>query len=195
MTQNQYQGQGSRQTGDINLAAALMACAIPLDPLCPVKVIMSDFQRPYATFKVGESSSDGVHITEHLMLHWSNQKLLPEVSPFAAICDFIKAKPDGKLSSDDWLDHAVRYLAAQGVSLPGLRRISDIADFVAKFPKNPESYILAFVANRVVCQDLYHNARRATYQSVVQEGNARHTLIDTKLPTWQRNELLSRLQG
>ena len=191
MTPNPYQGQVSRQTGDINLAAALMACAIPLDRGCPVRVIESELQKPYASFKVGESSADGVHITEHLMLHWSRQKFLPEGHPFATICDFIKAKPEGKLSPDQWLDHAVCYLTAQGVSLPGLRSITDIDSFVVKFPQAPESYILAFVANRQVCQNLYHAARRAVYMT---EGDA-HTLIDSKLPAWQRNELLSRLQG
>lgn len=195
MTQNQYQGQGSRQTGDINLAAALMACAIPLDAISPVRVIMSDFQRPYASFKIGESSSDGIHITETLMRYWSGEKPLPDDHPFVKISHFIKGKPEGKLTADDWLSYAVSHLSSQGVSLSGLRRISDIESFVTRFPKNPESYILAFVANRVVCQDLYHNARRSTYKSVESDGAAKHTLIDSKLPTWQRNELLSRLQG
>ena len=95
------------------------------------------------------------------------------------------------MSPTEWLDYAIDYLSSQGVSLPGLRRISDIADYVAKLPTLSESYILAFVANRAVCLELYHQARRAVFMT---QGQS-HALIDTKLPAWQRNELLSRLQG
>lgn len=184
-------GESTRQTGDINLAAALMACAIPLSDECPVRIIESAGFKSYATFSVTGYSADGRHVTEKLMAHWSHRQSLPADHPFSMICDFIAARPDGKMTISDWLDHAVDYLSRQGVQLPGLRSISDIPAFVARVPSLPESYILAFVANRDVCINLYHAAKRSIFQSVEQS----HTLIDSKLPVWQRNELLSRLQG
>jgi len=184
-------GESSHQTGDINLAAALMACEISLAKDCPVRNIESSNSKPYAAFSLAPYSSDGVNITESLMDYWTNSKGLPIDHPFAIICSFIKGRPQGKLSTSDWMDYAVNYLESSGVKLPGIRMISDIALFVERFPRLPESYILAFVANRSVCLDLYHKARRSIFMSRDQS----HALIDTSLPAWQRNEILSRLQG
>jgi len=184
-------GESNIQTGDINLAAAIMACAIPLVRECPVRVIEHDGAKPYASFSLSASSNDGKHITEKLMAYWGNSEGLHNDHPFAKICSFIKARPDGRLSAGEWLDHAVDYLTAQGVALPGLRRIEDIDAFVTKFPTLVESYILAFVANRSVCLNLYHAARRAVFM----RRDEASALIDSQLPVWQRNELLSRLQG
>ena len=184
-------GESNIQTGDINLASAIMACAIPLVRECPVRVIEHDGSRPYAAFSLEASSNDGKHITEKLMAYWSNAEGLHDDHPFVRICAFIKARPEGRLSVSEWLDHAVDYLALQGVALPGLRRIDDIEGFVARFPTLAESYILAFVANRSVCLNLYHAARRAVFM----RRDEASALIDSQLPAWQRNELLSRLQG
>ena len=188
----EYNGTSSRQTGDINLAAALMAVAIPLVENDPVRVIEAGhLGKPYGSFRVTESSADGKHTTEACMGHWSGTKPLSDTHPFAAICRFIEGRPEGYLTADDWLGYAIDYLRDRGIEIPGLARIEDISAFVAALPAAPESYILAFVANRWTCNKLYQKARRAVFQ---QRGDAR-TLIDSKLPEWQRRELLSRLQG
>jgi len=184
-------GESSHQTGDINLAAALMACEISLTKECPVRLIESVNSKPYAAFSLAQYSTDGFNITESLMEYWSTSKGIPMDHPFALICSFIKGRPPGKLSTSDWMDYAIDYLNASGVQLPGIRMVSDISMFVERFPRLPESYILAFVANRSVCLDLYHKARRSVYMSREQS----HALIDSALPAWQRNEILSRLQG
>jgi len=194
-------GTGSRQTGDINLASALMACAIPLDQKDPVRVIEAEcISGSYASFRIAEASADGKHTTQSCMDHWSSVKLLPDFHPFATICAFIKDRPEGRLSAEDWLGYALSYLWERGIDLPGLTRISDIEQFVNKLPSAPESYILAFVANRQTCLALYRSGKRAIFQMKMggdlrDRSNDRHTLIDAKLPAWQRNELLSRLQG
>ena len=187
-----YNGTNSRQTGDINLAAALMACAIPLNADDPVRVIDAEhLSKPYASFNVTDQSLDGKHTTEDCMLHWSRVKELSPTHPFAVICTFIQAKPHGRLSADEWLGFAIDYLRDMGIQTPGLGRLSDVELYVSKIPTTPESYILAFVANRATCNELYKAARRAVF---MQRDEAR-TLIDSKLPEWQRKELLSRLQG
>lgn len=188
----EYNGTSCRQTGDINLAAALMACAIPLDRNDPVRIIEADgIEKPYASFRVTEASLDGKHVTEACMDHWAKAKLLPDSHPFAVICAFLDGRPPGQMKADDWLGYAIGYLRERGIETPGLARISDIEAFVNALPTSPESYILAFVANRKTCLDLYYAGTRAVFMT----RNDSHTLIDSKLPAWQRRELLSRLQG
>jgi hypothetical protein len=187
-----YTGRNTRQVGDINLASALMAVGIPLDHECPVKIIDGEnLARPYASFRVCDYSPDGRHQTDACMGHWSGVQPLPCDHPFAVVAEFIAGRPSGKLTADDWLDYAIDYLQSHGVSLPGLRSIANISEFVATLPTAPESYVLAFVANRQTCLALYRNATRSVYMT----RDDRHAVIDSTLPKWQRNELLSRLQG
>jgi len=168
-----------------------MACGISLNPESPARVIESNNGHNYASFGLMPHSNDGANRTHVLMAYWSTADGLPATHPFVSVCEFIKNKPQPKMTSEDWLDYAISFLSDRGVSLPGLTRISDIAAFVEKLPAAPESYILAFVANRSVCLTLYHQAKRAIHQNI---GDA-HTMIDSDLPVAQRNELLSRLQG
>ena len=189
----QLTGQSTFQTGDVNLASALMACSIPLDRDCPVKLIESTTRdKPYGSFLVCAISEDGMEDTQALMEFWTNGGTLRDGHPLPRICEFIKAKPNGILSPDEWLDHAVDWLKARSIPLPGLRRMSDVPAFVQALPQSLESYILAFVYNRWTCFQLYNNARRAIHQS---RGDQLHTLIDSRLPKHQRNELLARLEG
>jgi hypothetical protein len=192
--QNSYTGQSARHTGDINLASALMAVGIPLLTHDPVRVIVSATGQ-YASWHVGEASEDGKNLTEIMMRHWSNGDALPDDHPFSLICRFTKGKPPGRLNAGEWLDYAVQYIQDLGHELPGLRGYYDIPYFVEKLPDQPQSYILAFIENRRVCLDLYHNARRATYHRSGDSDDSSHALIDANLPAWKKQELLSRLQG
>ena len=187
-----YNGNNATQSGDINLVSALMACAIPLKKENCVQLISSEQNnRTYARFSLEAASDDGRHTSQACVDHWTGAKNLPDQHPFAEICKFISARPMHNLTIGEWLDYAVDYLNVKGIALPGLRTIADIPAFVAALPSNPESYILAFVANRKTCLDLFNNARRCVF---LQNEDA-SVLIDTKLPRHQRNELLSRLEG
>jgi hypothetical protein len=187
-----YNGSNATQSGDINLVSALMACAIPLKKNCPLDLINSESNgRQYARFSLEPASDDGKHTSQACVEHWTGIKKLVDSHPFAEICTFIAARPVNSMSISDWLDYAVDYLKARGIELPGLRGISDIPMFVSRFPSNPESYILAFVANRKTCFDLFHTAKR----SVFMENEDASVLLDIKLPRHERNEFLSRLQG
>ena len=191
MTQTKA-GETAHQTGDINLAAALMAVGIPLDRLRPVVVIESErFKRPYASFRITPASADGKHVTEAMMGHWSGGDPLEAWHPFAAVCDFINAKNAPRMTPQDWLDCAVDYLRELGVNLPGLRTIADVEPFVNALPRAAESYVLAFVANRALCIELCKMAIRSVHMT---DGCA-NLMIDTNLPKWQQRELLSIFQG
>lgn len=185
-------GDSARNTGDINLASALMAVGIPLDPACPVKVIESESAaKPYASFRLMPSSMDGEHNTDQLMRVWSGTESAPYAHPFVEVCRFIKCRPDGKMNSAAWLDFAVDYLTAMGIKLRGVARLSDIESFVMSLPKATESYILAFVHNRNLCVDICRHAVRTVHMT----NGASHIAIDTHLPAWQKRNLLSIFGG
>ena len=185
-------GDSARNTGDINLASALMAVGIPLDPSCPVKVIESESsERPYASFRLLQSSTDGANNTDQLMRVWSGTEQAPHSHPFAEICRFIKCRPSVKMNSASWLDYAVDYLTAMGFKLHGIARLSDIESFVKSFPKATESYVLAFVHNRNLCIDICRHAVRTVHLT----NGTSHLSIDTHLPAWQKRNLLAIFGG
>jgi hypothetical protein len=186
-----YNGKSTYHTGDINLASSLMACGIPLDPDTPVRLIESGTGSSYGSFRLGAFSEDGQEDTLAIMNAWAGRSDLREGHPVPLISEFIKARPAGCNSSADWLDHAMGWLRERGHIIPGVRCIDDIPHYVKPLPQSVASYILAYVYNRETCFRLYNEARRAVHLS---EGS-RHVIIDSHLPKWQRNELLSRYQG
>ena len=189
------QHMASFHTGDINLAAALMACGIPLSPTNAVTLIESTrTDSLYASFKLCGASSDGKDSTETLMAVWSGNKEIPDTHPFSVISAFISAKPREIRDTDSIFAFALDYLAEQGFN-PQIPNLRDVPDLCQRFPQAIESYILAFVWNRDVCFKLYRDARREVHQTNGTGSDIHQTLIDHRLPRWQRNELLSRLQG
>jgi hypothetical protein len=187
----QYIGKSTYSTGDINLAASLMAVGIPLDPAQPVRIIESSDGRSYGSFTLGAWSEDGKESTESIMDHWAKRSGLPDDHPINAISQFIADRPAIKMSAADWLEYAMSWLSERGHQVAGVRCIEDIPYYVQPLPQSVPSYILAYVYNRQTCFLLYNDARRAVH---MRNGES-HVLIDHKLPMWQRNELLSRLQG
>ena len=181
-------GNTYRQTGDVNLAAALMACGIPLSTEIPVRLIERESAKPYASFNLAQGSNDGVNQTDTLMAYWSSSRGLAESHPFVAICRFIRSKPLPSMSSDDWFSYAIDAISEMGEELPGLRTYADIDAFVQRLPLRISSYILAFVANRKLCFDLFKKCRRAVHM----QRHGSHAIIDTNLPKWQRDEILKR---
>jgi hypothetical protein len=98
-----------------------MSCGIPLDLECPVKLIESSQRnKPYGSFLLSAISEDGQEDTKKLMDFWSGGEVPRIGHPFIAICEFIRAKPHGVFSADDWLAHAIDWLAARDLKCPGL---------------------------------------------------------------------------
>lgn len=192
MTTN-YQGEGSRHTGDVNLASALMACGVPLSASMPVRLIERRDERPYATFHIEEQTEDGTETTEDLIDYWNGSAPMPADHGMRFISEFIKARPRGIQSSADLLDFAMGYLGKD--SPPGLRNLGDIPAYVEALPKGQAAYVLAYIWNRDVCFKLYNSANRQIYYQEGDGREARRALIDTRLPRWQAKELISRLNG
>jgi len=187
-------GQCSRHSGDLNLVAALMSQGIPLDPSDPLSLIEGDHGN-YASFRFADHSEDGTQPTESLLDHWDGRRLLPADHGFSQVCRFISSRPRGVQRSEDLLAFAVDYLRERGCGLPGLRTLDDVPQFVRALPHGEAAYVLAYVWNRDICFKLHRHAKRSVYQTVGEGRDMRHSLISTTLPAWQRDELLSRLQG
>jgi hypothetical protein len=192
---NEINGKAARQSGDINLVAAIMAMGVPLDFVNPLNIIEPEHGQPYTSYRLCESSPDGSELTERLLEAWSGSITLPPDHGFISICRFIKSRPRGIQRSDDLMDFAVDYLTERGHRLTGLHSFDDIPAFVGGLPNSESSYILAYVWNRDLCFQLHKRSARKTYMTEGTGSDARHAMIDTALPRWQVNELLSRLQG
>lgn len=184
----------SYQTGDINLAAAVMSCGVPLDPVEPVCQISHQSGQNYGRYALLAYSMDGTTNTEDLMEHWSGHKKLPESHGFSQICEFIKARPKGIQRTSDLLDFAMEYLQGMGFILSGLRGIDSVAAYVNNH-ENAASYVLAYVSNRDLCFTLYRTMRRKVYYEEGSGDEIRRAILDTQLPKREAKELLSRLQG
>lgn len=188
------QGQGSHNTGDINLAAAIMSQGAPLDRFEPVSLVFAGGSK-YSSFQIPVASIGGNLDTSDLMDAWSGHKSLPQDHGFNHVCRFIRARPRGVQRSEDLLDFAVEYLTEKGQSLPGLRKLEDIPSFVEALPESEASHVLAYVFNREICFQLHNRAVRKSYHTSESGGETRRAILDTQLPKWKSRELLSRLQG
>lgn len=192
MTQDQAAMPSSHGTGDINLAAAVMAMGIPPDELTQCAVI-SKGSRDYCRFYVQSISNCGKFETMKLMAFWSASGA-PANHPFGWIMDFITARPQGCSSAADWLDHAFDTLSATGnVPKAFPRKMAEIPAMVASLPEARASYLLAFVHCREFCLSLTRQARR---QVMMTSGDGeRNQIIDSRLPVHVRNNLIARLDG
>lgn len=199
MRNREINGQASFQTGDINLAAALMACGVPPSRDDPVAVIQPEHGKPYASFRVGPQTADGKDLTEHMMEAWNNRRDLGEWHGFTILSHFIKAFrrgiPNGQKSTENVFGFAIDYIRDMGESSTGVAKVSDIPAFVDKDRHTAAAFILAFVWQR---DDLYKTWKRARTDFYLSRGDCyamRQALISDNLPRWQRRELTSRLQG
>lgn len=191
----QLNGARGHHSGDINLVAALMSQGIPLDSKEPVRLIEGGPGPAYGSYGFGACSEDGTEDTERLMLYWNGHDNLEADHGFAQVCRFIRSRPRGLQGSEDLLGFAVTYLAERGHTMPGLRRLADVPQFVKALPHGEAAFVLAYVWNREICFQLHRNAKRCIYQTAGDGDQTRHALISTRLPVWQRTELLARLQG
>jgi len=149
-------GEISRQCGDINLVAAMMACGITLNPQRPCSVIEAEDGHTYTTFIYLPVGIDGRTISDQLLAHWAGKIALPTDDGFAQICEFIRARPKGVQRSADLMDFAMKYLSERGEVVMGVRQFDDIPDFVAKAPNGRAQFILAYVWNRDILYQLHN---------------------------------------
>lgn len=194
MTRHEAAMTSSHGTGDINLAAALMAMGIAPDDANPCAIISKDDGRDYGRFFLTPISNCGKFETMKLLYFWSNPEELSDCHPFAWLLDFISKRPQGCSTPADWLDHAHDHLTALG-DLPRQfpRSLDLIPDMVTRLPEARPSYVLAFVHCRALCLDLVKRARR---QVMMRSRDGRSAnVIDANLPRTVRNNLIARLDG
>jgi len=182
----------SLNTGDINLASALMSVGIPLDQHDPCSLVLRDDGKNYARFHLMIQSVDGVYSTERLMAFWKSPHECNDAS-FSAIMDFVKSgRANNVKNSREWYDYAHTYLEDRGAGRPDAPAIlEDVPDFVANNPELGLSHIFAFAYNREDCWKIMNKARR---RIMITRGES-HAAIDTNLAKWRRDELLARLEG
>lgn len=186
------------QTGDINLAAALMACGVPLSPTDPAVMVQPEDGPRYASFRLLDRTIDGKDETDSMMARWKHGGALPPDHGFSIIADFLierrERAPEAK-STDEMIAFAVDYMTAQGraAGMNGVRNVNDIPDRLRRAPHTPETFILAFVHCRDLLFGIINKMKRTDYH--FQRDEVRHAIISNTLPAWQRKELTARING
>jgi len=188
-------GKQAYGTGDINLAALFRTMGIPSEPGEPVKLIADDRGRDYVRFFMMHVSIDGLYETAEISHAWEDPKAFKAErgeNPVSSIMDFIRTRPRGCKTPDDWLNHAAAFL---GYSMDAVMKIHNNIGRVCKSqPEHLSSYIVAFCRNR---SDLVTLAKMAE-----SKGNIRNmqnigpsfSLIPAKAPKRIREYLLSHLK-
>lgn len=189
-------GQSPHGTGDLNLAAALMAVGFPLQPGNECEAIACNGHRkPYARWHVMPMSSDGKLDVFRMMQAWSGiGDKLPKDHCFTWVCEFIKyGRGAGCSTNEDWLGAAHDHCRELGLKSDAIAKAAFQKDGeVRTIGDTREAYIMAFVSCRAHALRLWDEEKRV---KVMQSRSGAHTLIDAKLPAHVRNELLSRLDG
>jgi hypothetical protein len=188
-------GQQAHGTGDINLAALFLTMGIPSDPIDPVKLIASDNGKDYVRFFVLSVSIDGLYDTAEIGTAWNDPKAFRSErgqNPISSIMEFIRSRPKGCKTPDDWLAHASAFL---GYEMDAVMKIHNNIGKVCKSqPEHLSSYIVAFCRNR---SDLVTMAKMAE-----KKGNIRNmqnfgpafSLIPAKAPRRIKDYLLSHVR-
>ena len=186
---------GGFQTGDINLAAALMACGVPLSPEDPVTVIQPEIGKPYGSFRLREITMDGRDKTQDLMAAWSGRKQLTPAHGFEQICRFLRSRGSDCRSTEEMLDFAIDYLTDIGFPCVGVRCFADVADYVSTRPTSADAFVLAFIHCRELLFQAFRRSKIDHYLTRGSGNDIRRAVISNTLPAWQRRELTARLQG
>lgn len=187
---NDHIGKTTHQTGDLNLAASLMACGVPLSQDAPVALIQPEHGKRYGSFRFGPMTADGIDSTDAMLHAWSGRGGLQPGHPFLQLMEFCKAhRAAGIRDTDSLLGFALGYLLERQQSVDTVARISDIPQFIASNRKTLAGFILAYVFNRDVLFKAFSKARTDYYFS----KNGHSAMVSDNLPRWQQRELTSRL--
>jgi len=136
-------------TGDINLAAALMAIGITPSDERHISLVASTNGHDYKRFHFDLISPDGKFEVYSMNAAWQAPEHFRNANPlhpFGKIMSFISARPLGTVNQDEWLGHAANYLGITRDAVSKLYR--DLKKVCAKSPESEVSYILAFIFNR-----------------------------------------------
>jgi hypothetical protein len=162
-----------------------MALGVSLNTLEPCSLISHENGSVYSRYNFDPVSVDGKWITIELSRGWSRIDTLPASHPLVAISSFVRSGSHG-MTVAEWLEHAI-----DSFELTHVTSTQSAMDHIRAFPENPESYCLAFVCNRYTLLDLHHRATRKIYMT----NGAAKVLVDAKLPRYQKQELINRLNG
>lgn len=177
-------------TGDINLAAACMAMGVPLKPFRPVVVVKRDNGRDYGRFNLEPLSVCGRFSVLRLdKMFGGDAPTNPGEENFAAILAFVKARPSGVRTLDDWYGFACEWLRDQGETVIPAR--GAVEDFIKGAPNSMPAHIFAFILNRAHAFDLA-KAACGRPQIMASRGKA-HVLLDERLPRRVKADIYSRL--
>lgn len=184
----------SFNTGDLNLAAAIMTMGVPPEKEA-VKLIASTSGQDYVRFSLCKESIDGRISTALLMMAWNESDKHIKANPdsmFGKIMQFIKARPHDCKKYIEWCEYASDWL--------GLSK-NQVRILMTKEPKiwdsSPDSepaYILGFVANRFNLLDVANKFQREGNFHVYDERGKAVSLISEKLPKRMRDYLLSNIK-
>lgn len=175
------------KTGDINLAAALLACGCNLYRHEPCKIIASDNGETYASFRIIDSG-DPMFEVNMLNSYWAAKKA-PERHAFGELMEFINDRPLQKMTNEDWLDYARDYAKQRNPKAILPNSIKDIPLVSPDGGETAEAYAFAFVHCRNGCLDLMRNAKRAI---MINKGNGAAT-VDVSMSKKDRAEFFGRL--
>lgn len=188
-------GQSSFGTGDINLAAALLAIGIPPDPIKPIVLIAKDDGKDYIRFHFLQTSYCGKYDVYDMSAAWSNPLNFRKENPghpFCDLMDFITERPRGVCNFNDWMHHAARFV---GVPIDDIRKTLKNAEEACRMaPESPLSYICAFIRNRdQLIQGASQREKTGNF-STMQSAGKSVSLISAKAPRKVRDFLLSHIR-
>ena len=187
---NDYIGKTTHQTGDLNLAASLMACGVPLSQDAPVALIQPEHGKRYGSFRFGPMTADGIDSTDSMLHAWSGRGGMKPDHPFMQLMDFCKShRAAGIRDTDSLLSFAIGYLLDRQQRVDSVSMLSDIPQFIESNRLTMAGFVLAYVFNRDVLFKAFSKARTDYYFS----KNGHSAMISDKLPRWQQRELASRL--
>jgi len=172
-------------TGDINFACALMSLGIPLYENERCAVIAHENGAVYSRYYFEPYSVDGKFETITMSRAWSRMDTLPADHPLHWLSSFARQSEKG-FTISDWLG-----LACDIYELKHIANVETARQHIAQFPNNAESYCLAFILNRIELYALHKSATQKIYMS---KGKS-SAMIDVRLASPQKRELINRLNG
>lgn len=180
----------SLNTGDINLAAAVMSMGVPLCEHQKTSLVLrgGDKFGTYARFHLKLTSIKGDHSTQKLMSYWREPNRCQD-NDFAQIMNFVKKGiRSGAKLAEEWLQLAVEHVnevSGGNVNIPAT--FEALPEFIEAQPDETHSYLLAFVYNRWDLQQIIKKAQR----QIMMSNGDNHVIIDGHLERWKQKELLA----
>ena len=178
--------------GDINLTAACMALGVPLNQTEPCSSVRCESRnRKYTRFHLERCTIKGDWATDILFQYWKSPGLCKSDS-LKYIMDFIAWGKKHNIRKGVMYFEAIgQYLKECGHKIKALPGSLDFIDqFVSKNPDLKESYLCAFISNRILCEGLIKESPRKYF---LKHGD-NCAIIDDKLGKEKTYKLLGKLE-